>query len=73
MPRQDCVEGGRAAIGRILIQLVVQGIVDDFPAPHAFQLVSELLDACRDCFLAALPRVALGMDGYDNQGKALAL
>ena len=48
MPRQDCVEGGRQATGRMLIELVVQGIVDDVPAPHAFQLVSELLDPFRD-------------------------
>ena len=48
MPRQDCAEGGRAATGRMLIELVVQDIVDDFPAPHAFQLVSELLDPSHD-------------------------
>ena len=48
MPRQDCVEGGRAATGRMLIQLVVQDFVDDAPAPQAFQLVSELCDASRD-------------------------
>ena len=50
MPRQDCVEGGRAATGRMLIELVVQDIVDYFPAPHAFQLVSELLGPFRDLF-----------------------
>ena len=50
MRRQDCVEGGRVAIDRMLIELVVQDIVDDFPAPHAFQLVSELLDPFRDFF-----------------------
>ena len=50
MPRQNCVEGGRAAIGRMLIQLVVQCLVDDASAPQAFQLVTEMLDACRDFF-----------------------
>ena len=44
MPRQDCAEGGRAAIGRMLIQLVVQGLVDDVLAPQAVQLVTETLD-----------------------------
>ena len=56
MPRQDCVEGGRAAIGRMLIQLVVQSFVDEFLALQAFQLVSELLDACRDLFWELCPR-----------------
>ena len=68
MPRQDCVEGGRAAIGRMLIQLVVQCLVDDASAPQAFQLVTEMLDACRRLFLAGIPTVTLGMDGYDNLG-----
>ena len=48
MPRLDCVEGGRAAIGRMLIQLVVQCLVDDASAPQAVHLVTEMPDACRD-------------------------
>ena len=55
MPRQDCVEGGRAAIGRMLIQLVVQYVVDDVFAIQAVQLVTEILDACRDLFWQEFP------------------
>ena len=55
MPRQNCVEGGRAAIGRLLIQLVVQCVVDDASAMQAVQLVTEMLDACRDFFWQELP------------------
>ena len=55
MPRQNCVEGGRAAIGRLLIQLVVQCCVDDASAMQAVQLVTEMLDACRDFFWQELP------------------
>ena len=66
MPRPHCVEGRRAAIARLLVQLVVQCIVDDVPVIQAFQLVTEMLDACRDFFLARIPMVSLGMDGYDN-------
>ena len=40
MPRQDCAEGGRAATGRMLIELVVQCIVDDLLAAQIFQMVS---------------------------------
>ena len=50
MPRPNCVEGRRAAIGRLLIQLVVQFLVDDAIAIQTLQLVTELLDACRDFF-----------------------
>ena len=50
VPRQNCVEGRRVAIGRMLIQLVVQGVVDDALAIQAVQLVPELLDAFRDFF-----------------------
>ena len=42
--RFNCAERGRAAIGRMLIQLVVQGLVDDVLAPQAVQLVTETLD-----------------------------
>ena len=48
MPRPNCVEGRRAAIGCLLIQLVVQCIVDDASAPQASHLVTEMLDASRD-------------------------
>ena len=55
IPRPNCVEGGRAAIGRLLIQLVVQCGVDDASAMQAVQLVTEILDACRDFFWQELP------------------
>ena len=55
MPRPNCVEGRRAAIGRLLIQLVVQCVVDDVFAIQAFQLVTEMLDACRDFFWQEFP------------------
>ena len=55
MPRPNCVEGRRAAIGRLLIQLVVQCVVDDASAIQAFQLVTEMLDACRDFFWQEFP------------------
>ena len=55
MPRQNCVEGGRAAIGRMLIQLVVQCLVDDASAPQDFHLVAEMRDACRDFFGQEFP------------------
>ena len=55
MPRPNCVEGRRAAIGRLLIQLVVQCAVDDASAIQAVQLVTEILDACRDFFWQELP------------------
>ena len=55
MPRQDCVECGRAAIGRMSIQLFVQGFADDILAADADQLVNELLDACRDLFWQLSP------------------
>ena len=55
MPRPNCVEGRRAAIGRLLIQLVVQCVVDDVFAIQAVQLVTEILDACRDFFWERFP------------------
>ena len=55
MPRPNCVEGRRAAIGRLLIQLVVQCCVDDASAMQAVQLVKEILDACRYFFWQELP------------------
>ena len=55
MPRPNCVEGRRAAIGRLLIQLVVQCVVDDVFAIQAVQLVTEILDACRDFFWQRFP------------------
>ena len=55
IPKRNCVEGGRAAIGRLLIQLVVQCVVDDASAMQAVQLVKEILDACRDFFWQELP------------------
>ena len=55
MPRPNCVEGRRAAIGRLLIQLVVQCVVDDVFAIQAVQLVTEILDACRDFFWQEFP------------------
>ena len=55
MRRPNCVEGRRVAIGRMLIQLVVHGVVDDAFATHAVQLVPELLDAVRDLFWQQFP------------------
>ena len=55
MPRPNCVEGRRAAIGPLLIQLVVQYVVDDVFAIQAVQLVTEILDACRDFFWERFP------------------
>ena len=55
MPRPNCVEGRRAAIGRLLIQLVVQCVVDDASAIQAFQLVTEMLPVCRDFFWQDFP------------------
>ena len=55
MPRPNCVEGRRAAIGRLLIQLVVQCVVDDASAIQAVQLVTEILDAFRDFFWQGSP------------------
>ena len=55
MPRPNCVEGRRVAIGRMLIQLVVQCFVDDASAIQAFQLVTEMLDDCRDFFWQQFP------------------
>ena len=55
MPRPNCVEGRRAAIGRLLVQLVVQGVVDDVSVIQAFQLVTEMLDACGDFFWHEFP------------------
>ena len=48
-------EGRRVAIGRMLIQLVVQGVVDDAFARQAVQLVPEMLDAFRDLFWQQFP------------------
>ena len=55
MPRPNCVEGRRAAIGPLLIQLVVQCVVDDVFAVQAVQLLTEMLDACRDFFWQKFP------------------
>ena len=55
MPRPNCVEGRRAAIGRLLIQFVVQYVVDDVFVIQALQLVTEILDACRDFFWQEFP------------------
>ena len=55
MPRPNCVEGRRAAIGPLLIQLVVQYVVDDVFAIQAVQLITEILDACRDFFWQRFP------------------
>ena len=55
MPRPHCVEGRRAAFGRLLVQLVVQCVVDDVSVIQAFQLVTEMLDACGDFFWHEFP------------------
>ena len=55
MLRPNCVEGRRAAIGPLLIQLVVQCVVDDVFAVQAVQLFTEMLDACRDFFWQGCP------------------
>ena len=58
--RFNCAERGRVAIGRMLIQLVVQGLVDDALAPQAVQLVTETLDVWRDFFWQEYPVHAQG-------------
>ena len=55
IPRPNCVEGGRAAIGRMLIQLVVHEVVDDAFATQAVALVPETLDVVRDLFWQRCP------------------
>ena len=55
MSGPDGVEDGRVATGRLLVELVVQRLVDDLPATQTFQLVRELLDACRDLFWELCP------------------
>ena len=55
MSGPDGVEDGRVATGRLLVELVVQRLVDDLPGRQTFQLVSELLDACRDLFWQLSP------------------
>ena len=55
MPRLHCVEDRRQAIGCLLVQLVVQCVVDDVPVIQAFQLVTEMLHACRDFFWQDFP------------------
>ena len=50
MRRRNCVEGQRVAIGRMLIQLVVQAVVEDASAMEAVALVVETLDVVRDLF-----------------------
>ena len=55
MPRPNCVEGRRAAIGRLLIQLVVQCVVDDVFVIQALQLITEILDVCRAFFWQEFP------------------
>ena len=52
----DGVEDRRVAIGRELVEFVVLRLVDDLLAPQAFQLVRELLDACRDLVWQLSPR-----------------
>ena len=56
----NCAESGRAAIGTMLIQLVVQRLVDDVFAPQAGQLVTETLDVWCDLFWQEYPRHAQG-------------
>ena len=51
----DSVDDGRVAAGRELVELVVQPLVDDVLGPQTFQLVRELLDACRDLFWQLSP------------------
>ena len=55
MRRLNCVESRRVAIGHMLIQLVVQGVVDDAFAIQAVQLVPEMLDDFRDLFWQQFP------------------
>ena len=55
MRRPHCVEGRRVAIGRMVIQLVVHGVVDDASAIQAGQLVPEMLDAFRDLLWQQFP------------------
>ena len=62
MPRPNCVEGRRAAIGRLLVQLVVQCVVDDVSVIQACQLVTEMLDACGG-WIGVFNRYAGGGDG----------
>ena len=70
--RPKCAEGWWPNIGRMLIQLVVQALVDDVLVVQAVQLVNEALDVCRYLYQEGMPMVVLGMGGYDNLGKARA-
>ena len=70
LQRPQCAEGWWPSIGRMLIHLVVQALVDDAFVVQAVQLVNEAFDVGRDLFQEGMPMVTLGMGGYDNQGKA---
>ena len=48
-------EGRRVAIGRMLIHLVVQPVVDDAFGTHAVQLVPEMLDGLHYLFWQLFP------------------
>ena len=60
MQRPNCAESGRAAIGTMLIQLVVHRLVDDVFAPQAGQLITETLDVWCDLFWQEYLRHAQG-------------
>ena len=55
LQRPQCAEGWWKPIGRMLIQLVVQTLVDDAFVVQAVQLVNEAFDVGRDLFRKVCP------------------
>ena len=55
LQRPQCAEGWWPIIGRMLIHLVVQALVDDAFVVQALQLVKEAFDVGRDFFREVYP------------------
>ena len=55
LQRPQCAEGWWPIIGRMLIHLVVQALVDDAFVVQAVQLVNEAFDVGRDLFRKVCP------------------
>ena len=53
--RPQSAEGWWPIIGRMLIQLVIQALVDDAFVVQADQLLNEVFDARRDLFRKVCP------------------
>ena len=70
LQRPQCAEGWWPIIGRMLIHLVVQALVDDAFVVQVVQLANEASDVCRNYLQECMPMVTSGNGGYDNQGKA---